>query len=125
MHAFIIGLNNRPGALADALEAIAAAGVNLGSAGAATWGDSGAAAVATSDAAGTAAALDAAGVSYRQTEVAVASLDDRPGTLAAAARALADAGINIEGLFPMGMDGGKVQAGFAVADAAAAKAALG
>ena len=124
MQAFIIGMTNQPGVLATALEALATAGINLQSAAAATWGDSGGAAVLTDDpAAGS--ALDAAGVSYHQAEVAVASLEHRPGTLAAAARALANAGINIEGVFPMGMDDGKVQVGFAVADAAAAQAALG
>jgi hypothetical protein len=64
-------------------------------------------------------------VSYREADVAVASLDHKPGTLAGATRALANAGINIEGIFPVGMDGEKVQVGFVVADAAAAQAALG
>lgn len=125
MRAFVIGLSNRPGTLAAALEAIAAAGINVAGVGAATWGDSGAAVLATDNTAGTASALDAAGASYREADVAVASLDHKPGTLARATRALADAGINIEGIFPLGMDGDKVQVGFVVADAAAAQAALG
>lgn len=55
----------------------------------------------------------------------VASLEHRPGTLAAAARRMADAGVNVETMFAIGMDGDKVMVAFGVSDAAAARAALG
>jgi hypothetical protein len=52
-------------------------------------------------------------------------LDDRPVTLADAARRLADAGVNIEALVPIGMKDGKVGILFGVDNAEAAKTALG
>ena len=54
-----------------------------------------------------------------------AKLDHRPGTLAAAARKLADAGINIELLFVSGMDGDKAEVAFGVDTPEAAQRALG
>lgn len=47
-------------------------------------------------------------------------LDDRPGTLAEAARRLGDAGVNIEALFPIGMESGKVGVLLGVDNASAA-----
>jgi hypothetical protein len=52
-------------------------------------------------------------------------MEHRPGTLAAAARKLADAGINIETAFVAGMDGDKVQVAFGVDTPEAANRALG
>jgi len=124
MRAFIASPPNRPGALAEMLDAVAQRGINIGSVGATTWDTGAAVAFITDDEAGTRAALDSTSVAYRETGVAVASLENRPGTLAAAASRLGKAGINIEAVFPMGMDGGKVQVGFAVADAAVAEQAL-
>ena len=124
MRAFIASPPNRPGALAEMLDAVAQRGINIGSVGATTWDTGAAVAFVTDDEAGTRAALDATSVPYRETGVAVASLENQPGTLGAAAQRLGSAGINIEAVFAMGMDGGKVQVGFAVADAAAAEQAL-
>ncbi|MGH2463557.1 MAG: hypothetical protein ACRDFZ_08060 [Candidatus Limnocylindria bacterium] len=125
MHVFIIAPENRPGTLATALEGIAQRGVNVITGGAATWGDSGAIALQTNDDEGTRAALQASGVPFREVEAVSAWLDDRPGTLADAARRLGNAGVNIEALFPIGMNGGKVGILFAVDNASAAGAALG
>lgn len=125
MHVFIITPQNRPGTLATALEGIAQRGVNVITGGGATWGDGAAIALQTNDDEGTRAALQASGVPFREVEAVAAWLDDRPGTLADAARRLGNAGVNIEALFPIGMDGGKVGVLFAVDNASAAGAALG
>jgi hypothetical protein len=123
--AFIVELENRPGMLAGLAEAIAEKGINISAVAGASATDRGSVALLTDDDAGTRSVLDASGVTYRTCSLVTASLEDRPGSLAAAARRLASAGVNIEALFATGMDGGRVQLAFAVDDAEGAKSALG
>jgi len=125
VNAFIIELENRPGTLADIADAIAEKGINVaGVAGAAASAGSSAVAIVTNDEAGTRSALDATSARYREVALAMASLDDKPGVLADVARKLANAGINIEAIFPTGMEGGKITVAFGVDNIEAAKAAL-
>lgn len=124
MNAFIIELENRPGTLADVTAAIAEKGINISAvAGATTSGGSGVALV-TNDESGTRSALDASGTRYREVALASAALEDRPGMLAAVARSLADAGVNIEAIFPTGMEAGKITVAFGVDNLEAARQAL-
>ena len=125
MNAFIITLDNRPGALADIADAIAEKGINIAGVAGATEGGSGTIAIVTNDEAGTTSALEGAGARFRQVALATASLEDKPGVLADAARKLANAGVNIEAIFPTGMEGGKITIAFGVDNAEAAKSALG
>lgn len=125
MNAFIIELEDRPGALAGVAEAIAGRGINITGVSGIASGPRGTIAAITNDEAGTRSALDGAGIMYREIGLVSASLEDRPGTLAAAARRLADAGVNIEILIPTGMDAGKITLAIGVADVEAAKRALG
>jgi len=125
MNVFIVSMENRPGMLAGLAESLAGRGINITAVAAATTADTGAVALTTDDEAGTRAALDAAGVDYRTSGSVSAALEHRPGTLAAAARSLADAGVNVEAVFATGMEGGRVTVTFAVDDADAARAALG
>jgi hypothetical protein len=111
--------------LAGLAEAIAEKGINITNVAAATSTDTGSVALLTNDAAGTRAVLDATGVTYRTCGLVSASLEDRPGSLAAAARRIADAGVNIDALFVTGTDGGRVTIALAVDDVDAARAALG
>jgi hypothetical protein len=78
----------------------------------------------TNDEAGTRSALDAAGARYREVALATASLEDKPGVLADVTRKLATAGVNIEAIFPTGMEGGKITVAFGVDNIEAAKSAL-
>ncbi len=125
MHAFIVDLPNRPGSLADIGEAVAAAGANITGVTGSTAGDAGQVTLTTDDMEGTRAAIQARGWPFREVALVIAVLEHRPGTLAAAARGLANAGINIDTMFVIGMDGGKVQVAFGVSNAEAATAALG
>lgn len=125
MHLFIITPPNKPGALAGVLDGIAQRGVNITTGGGATWGDSGAIAIQVSDDDAARSALQDAGASFREAATVTAWLDNHPGTLAAAARALGDAGVNIEAMVPVGMQDGKVGVLFGVDNAEAAQAALG
>jgi hypothetical protein len=125
MKAFIVDLTNRPGSLAMVCDALGARGVNIGGIAGAAAGATGSFAFTAEDEVGARAVLDGHEWIYREVALVVASLEHRPGTLAAAARRIADAGVNVETMFAIGMDGGKVMVAFGVSDVAAARTALG
>jgi len=125
MHAFIVELTNKPGELARVTEAIAQKGINIEGFAGATAGGAGAVVIVTNDEAGTRRALSDAGTRAREIELVMASLDHVPGSLAAATRKLADAGINIEAAMPTGMTGDKVTVSFATDNPAKAREILG
>jgi len=125
MSAFIVELPNSPGSLAMLSEAVAERGINITGAAGATAGQVGSMAFTTDDDAATRTVLGERGWVYREVAVVTARVEDRPGTLAAAARRLADAGVNIETMFLAGMDGSKVRIAFGVDNAEAAGRALG
>ena len=79
----------------------------------------------TADDAGTRAALSSANCSFKEIEIVEATLaHDQPGSLAKAARRLADAGINIEAVFPSGMQGNQISVGFVTNNPAKAREIL-
>jgi len=125
MNAFIIDLENKPGSLADTAAAIAEKGININGVAGATSGGTGTIAIVTNDESGTRSALQGIDCKFREVALVSAPLEDRPGILADAARRLADAGVNIEAIFPTGMEGGKITVAFGVDNAEAAKQALG
>jgi hypothetical protein len=125
MRAFIVRLENRPGSLADLTEALGERGINISAVSGMTWDEGGGLGVITNDEAGTRSVLDDRGADYREIELVSAELDDQPGSLGAAARRLAQKGVNIEAVIPTGMQGSRVSVAFGVNDAAAAREALG
>ena len=125
MNLFLIDLKDQPGELARVAEAIAAKGINIESVTGLTSGGNGTVALMTNDEAATRSALSEAGCQTREVEIATAQLEHKPGTLAAAARKLADAGINIIAALPIGMSDGKVGVAFATDQPAKAKEILG
>jgi hypothetical protein len=125
MIAFIVDLQDKPGELARVAEAIAQKGINITGFTGATAGGRGAVMLVTNDEEGTRRALTDAGCTVRESELVTASLEHRPGSLAAAARKLADAGINISGAMPVGMSEGKVSIAFATDQPAKARELIG
>ncbi len=126
MNGFLVELKNEPGALAKLTEAIAAKGINITAFAGATSGGSGSVAVLTNDEEGTRRALADMGIKSRELEMATAAIEHKPGGLAAIARKLADAGVNIEAALVTGMsDDGKVTVAFATDQPAKAKSILG
>ena len=105
MNAFIVDLKNKPGELAKVTEAIAQKGIDITSFSGVTCGDSGSVAFITNDEPGTRKVLSEAGFRAREIELATVSLANQPGSLAEAARKLANAGINIEAALSTGMTG--------------------
>lgn len=124
MKAFLVELENKPGTLARIAEAIAAKGVDITGVAGAACGDSGRAAIMTSDDSATRIALGEIGVKYTELEATDTALRQEPGTLAKAARRLADENINIEALMPIGMEGNEVHVAFVTNDAAKARQVL-
>ena len=125
MQWFIVEAANKPGEFARHAQEIAKRGINLSNVISLGIGDRGGAAFSAADEAGLRSALNDAGIAYREVSVVAAQLDDRPGTVAEAARRLGDAGVNIELIAPLGMDGKKVTVGFGVDKEALARTTLG
>ena len=125
MNAFIVELENKPGALARITEAIAEKGINILGFTGATSGATGSVVLMTNDESATRAALAGAGATSREVELVVASIAHEPGSLAKLARQLADAGVNIEAALPTGMEGGKISLAFATDNPGRAREVIG
>ncbi len=125
MRAFIVTLVNQPGSLADVTEAIAARGVDLATGAGFAMGDTGGFAFIPNDEAGARAALDGAGIPYREIEIVPASVPNRAGGLAGLARRLADAGVNVELAIPTGMANGNVTVAIGTSDPERAMSVIG
>ena len=120
MNAFMIDLENKPGTLARVAEAIAKKGVNLTSA----CGTNGKLAISTDNDAATRTALGEVQAKFSESEIVETALPNEPGSLAKAARRLADAGVNIEAITPLGMKGNDITVGLITDNPAKARAAL-
>jgi hypothetical protein len=112
MTAFLVDLENKPGAIATIAEALGKQGVNITGLSGATCGDSGRVAITTADDVSTRTVLQNLKAKFKEYEVTEASLANKPGSFGMAARRLADAGVNIEAVFPTGMSGNDVSVGF-------------
>ena len=116
MTAFLVALENKPGSLAMVAEALGAQGVNITGISGATCGDSGRAAFTTTDDVTARSVFQSLKTTFKEYDVAEASLPNTPGSLGKATRRLADAGINIEAIMPIGMSGDDVRVGFVTKD---------
>ena len=125
MQWFIVEAANRPGEFARHAGEIAKRGINLANVVCLGLGDRGGAAFYAQDEAGLRSALNDAGIGFREIAVVTATLEDKPGTVADAAKRLGDAGVNIELLAPMGMDGRSVTVAIGVDKEEQARKALG
>lgn len=114
MQWFICEAANQPGEFARQADAIAQRGVNLASVICLGLGDRGGAAFHAKDEAGLRTALNDAGIAYREVSAVTAQIEDKPGMVADAAKRLGDAGVNIELIAPLDMDGDRVTVAFGV-----------
>ena len=124
MIAFLIELQNKPGAVAEVAEAIAERGINVTGGAGIGSGSTGAIALTTNDEAATRRVLLGGNYNFREIEVVPLTLADTPGTFARACRALGDAGINIEAAFPMAGTSDRNTMAFATGDPARARSIL-
>jgi hypothetical protein len=112
MNAFLVDLENKPGALATVAEALGAKGVNITGVSGASCGDSGRAAITTADDATARTVFQSLKMPFKEYEATDVSLAHTPGSLGKAARRLADAGVNIEAILPTGMTGNNISVAF-------------
>jgi hypothetical protein len=124
MRAFIVDLENQPGALAGLAETIAGRGVNITGLAGVGSGDSGMVGLITNDDSGTRSALEGGSYTFQETDVVTAKLDHRPGTLADATRRMATAGINLSMAALIGTEGDRILVAFGVDNAQNARTAL-
>jgi hypothetical protein len=92
---FSVFLINKPGVLASVTGALAKAGVNLMALALMDSGEHGALRIVCSDPDKTRAVLTKTHDRWTETQVLVTELDNAPGSFAAVARALTDAGVNV------------------------------
>jgi hypothetical protein len=121
---FVVQLPNRPGALAELSETLASRGVDLRAIGGGGIGDVGHVIMTTADDPTTRAVLEEGGYTYIEGEAVLAEVGDRPGGMAGIARALADAGVNIQGHLFLGRWGDRAMFTFVVDDAEKARPIL-
>lgn len=120
-----ITMEDRPGSLAKVAEALGKAGVNIEAISAQTAGGSGDIRILVADTAAARKALEGAGVKVAgEREMTFVDLDDRPGSLAATARKLADQNINIDAVYVVGASAGKKQLAIGTSDATRARSAV-
>jgi hypothetical protein len=124
MNAFLVDLENKPGALATLAEALGAKGVNITGVSGASCGDSGRVAITTADDAATRTALQTLKMPFKEYEATEVSIAHTPGSLGRAARRLADAGVNIEAMMPTGMSGNNINIAFVTNNASKAREVL-
>jgi hypothetical protein len=113
---FVVQLDNQPGALAILAERLADRGIDLRAIGGGGIGDAGHVIMTTADDDGARRVLDEGGYTYIEGESILAEVDDRPGGMAAIARSLADAGVNIYGHLFLGRWGDRAMFAFVVDD---------
>jgi hypothetical protein len=111
---FVVQLKNEPGAMATLAEALAARGVDLRAIGGGSMEDSGHVIMTTADDDTAKAVLEDGGYSYIEGESILAEVDDKPGGMARLSRALADAGVNIQGHLFLGRWGDRAMFTFVV-----------
>jgi hypothetical protein len=124
MTEFTVRLANRPGMLAMLAERIASAGINLEALAAYSVGEEGNVHLMVDDAATARAVLRRAGLSFEEREVLATSLPHQPGAVAAMARRLADAGVNIEAIYLLRCSAEGMEFAVAVDDPDAARSHL-
>jgi hypothetical protein len=104
----ILEVENRPGVLAEVGEVLGAAEVNIVTAAVYTLGRAGRIHLIVDEADRAVSVLKRAGIEVEAIrDVMSVTLEDRPGELGRFARSLAEAGININGLYIAGERGGE------------------
>ena len=111
---FVVQLKNEPGALAVLAETLATRGVDLRAIGGGGIGQSGHVIMTTADDDTTRAVLEEGAYTYVEGESILAEVDDAPGGMAAIARSLSDAGVNILGHLFLGRWGDRAMFAFVV-----------
>ena len=96
---FRVTMENRPGTFADVMEALGKANVNVEGLQGMPCAGQGVGQLVTNNPDGAGRALAAAGIQYTTRQVLLLKIPNRPGEGARVARAMSDAGVNIDGVY--------------------------
>ncbi len=113
---FVVQVTNQPGQMAMLAEQMAARGVDLRAIGGGGIGDIGHFIMTTADDDTARSVLEDGGWTFIEGESLLAEVDDRPGGMAAVARDLADAGVNVLGHLFLGRWSDRATFAFVVDD---------
>ena len=113
---FVVQVTNQPGQMAMLAEQMAARGVDLRAIGGGGIGEIGHFIMTTADDDKARSVLEDGGWTFIEGESLLAEVDDRPGGMAAVARDLADAGVNVLGHLFLGRWSDRATFAFVVDD---------
>jgi hypothetical protein len=124
MRDFTIPLTHRPGELGRVANALAKKGVNIKSVAGMTLGTQAAVRIIADDVDAARTALNEANIRFEESELATVLLENQAGELANVADKLANAGLNLQAAYVIGLDGNLVELAIASDDVKKAKKAL-
>lgn len=124
MTEFTIHLANRPGQLAGLAKVMADGGVDIEALAAFGLDELGVVRMVVGDAESARRVISEAGLVAEERRIIRTTLSHRPGALAALTQRLADAGVNIDGLYVLHSRSDEIELALAVADDEAARAAI-
>ncbi len=124
MTEFTIHLANRPGQLAGLAKIMSDGGVNIDALAAFGLDDIGVVRMVVSDAESARRVITEAGLVAEERRVLTTVLSHRPGALAALTQSLAEAGVNIDGMYVLHSHEDEIELAIAVADEDAARAVI-
>jgi hypothetical protein len=124
MRDFTIHLTHRPGELGRVAAALSREGVNLKSVTGLTFGNQALIRLIADDVEAARTALSEANIPFEENEVVPVLLENRAGELGDLADKLANAGVNLQAIYVIGLDGDLVELAVGVDDIKKAKKAL-
>lgn len=124
MRDFAIPLSHKPGELGRIATALGRAGVNIKSVAAMVIGNQGMVRLIADDVEATRQALREANIRFEESEVVTTLRENRAGELADVADRLANAGLNLQAVYVVGLEGDLVELAVIADDAKKAKKLL-
>ena len=124
MRDFSIPLTHRPGELGRVANALAKKRVNIKSVAGMTLGSQAAVRIIADDVDAARTALKEANITFEESELATVLLENQAGELANVADKLNNAGLNLQAVYVIGLDGDLVELAIACSDVKKAKKAL-
>ena len=124
MKDFVIALSHRPGELASVTNALSLQGVNIKSLAAITLGHQAILRLVADDVEAARDALKGGNIRFEERELVTVLLENRAGEVTGVAAKLAGAGLNLEAVYVVGLDGDLIELAFAVDDVKKAKKLL-
>jgi hypothetical protein len=124
MRDFTIPLTHRPGELGRVANALAKKSVNIKSVAGMSLGNQAAVRIIADDVDAARTALKEANITFEESELATVLLENQAGELANVADKLNNAGLNLQAVYVIGLDGDLVELAIACSDVKKAKKVL-